>query len=613
MSRDNRNGRKRGYEDNSKTDHHAPKRRRTDRREDANGAPSPIGFKYLEDICKEGVPEDTILGLVSKSERFKALLALEEIRPDLLKLVIRAFRLLCSRNNLVAKNAENLLRSSATVKFWTGTVLSGFIDDMPHSDCWKDENSRICVLNDLTEIFRVLIPTFGESLVNKLPLAQLIVSLDELKEKNLIQDIDDLKKKIQHLKELKNELIRRARSAHDQESEVEPPQSFRELSVIPQAVDLCSKPFLRKNITERKYNDLDHYLDVQFRLLREDFVKPLRDGIKQLTKENNSLEPGAEEKTKRINKISVYKRVTVQYPVCNRKGLLYRIRFNLNHSKVKKVNWERSKRLKFGSLVCLSSDDFKSLVFATIEERNPQDLSVGELDVRFQNVGKEEIAVFVKEREEFVMIESPAYFEAYRHVLEAMKAIKPEEFPFQKYIVECVRNVEAPKYQKERQGEPIPFDFTALCRRSPAKKSKTSKATAACPQEGESQVAGATMTNSSCRLEVARTEEPSFDWPDSKILGFNESQMRAFKLALTKEFAVIQGPPGTGKTYVGLKIARAFLENASIWQNGEGNSPILMVSYTNHALDQFLEGLLPMKGRFKLFSLILSPPREISI
>lgn len=30
-------------------------------------------------------------------------------------------------------------------------------------------------------------------------------------------------------------------------------------------------------------------------------------------------------------------------------------------------------------------------------------------------------------------------------------------------------------------------------------------------------------------------------------LGFNESQMRAFKMAVTKRFAVIQGPPGTGK------------------------------------------------------------------
>ena len=94
------------------------------------------------------------------------------------------------------------------------------------------------------------------------------------------------------------------------------------------------------------------------------------------------------------------------------------------------------------------------------------------------------------------------------------------------------------------------------------------------------------------------TEIPSetFKWPDRESLGFNESQMRAFKLALTKEFAVIHGPPGTGKTFVGLKIAQALLENSSIWNDSGKNSPILMVSYTNHALDQFLEGLLPMLG-----------------
>ena len=79
-------------------------------------------------------------------------------------------------------------------------------------------------------------------------------------------------------------------------------------------------------------------------------------------------------------------------------------------------------------------------------------------------------------------------------------------------------------------------------------------------------------------------------------LGFNDSQLRAFQLALTKRFAIIQGPPGTGKTYVGLKIARVLLDTASLWEDEEERSPILMVSYTNHALDQFLEGLLPMPG-----------------
>ncbi|KAJ7380471.1 NFX1-type zinc finger-containing protein 1 [Desmophyllum pertusum] len=78
-------------------------------------------------------------------------------------------------------------------------------------------------------------------------------------------------------------------------------------------------------------------------------------------------------------------------------------------------------------------------------------------------------------------------------------------------------------------------------------------------------------------------------------LGFDESQMRAFKMALTKRFAVIQGPPGTGKTYVGLKIARVLLQSVTLWQRKEERSPILMVSYTNHALDEFLSGL-PMEG-----------------
>lgn len=35
-------------------------------------------------------------------------------------------------------------------------------------------------------------------------------------------------------------------------------------------------------------------------------------------------------------------------------------------------------------------------------------------------------------------------------------------------------------------------------------------------------------------------------WPNSSLLGLNESQYKALQLALTKELVVIQGPPGTG-------------------------------------------------------------------
>lgn len=78
-------------------------------------------------------------------------------------------------------------------------------------------------------------------------------------------------------------------------------------------------------------------------------------------------------------------------------------------------------------------------------------------------------------------------------------------------------------------------------------------------------------------------------WPTKEDLGLNESQFEAYKLALTHEFAVIQGPPGTGKTYLGVKVAETLLKNL---QTDRKYCLMLVICYTNHALDQFLEHIL---------------------
>lgn len=88
--------------------------------------------------------------------------------------------------------------------------------------------------------------------------------------------------------------------------------------------------------------------------------------------------------------------------------------------------------------------------------------------------------------------------------------------------------------------------------------------------------------------------------------------------ALSRELALIQGPPGTGKTYVGIQVVKALLANTSgnakstdcdsstsagprqaeeadevaPTPHGPCIGPVLIVCFTNHALDQFLEGLL---------------------
>ena len=592
-----------------------PKRRRMNNGEEGQKTghdSKPIGFKALESICREELPEKAVLELTRKAEQFEALLSMDDIRPDLLKLVIISFRMLCSSNNIMTTNAEKILRSTKAKSFLTGTVLSSFINKMAYSG---DNSGVDTVIMDLIAIFLTMIQKLGESIVHSLPIPQLRISLAVLKEKNLIENADDLEKKLQHVTELKDEVIRLAMSGHDQESQLKPPQNFRELSVIPSAADLlCSRPFLRKNITDRRFNDLDHYLDVQFRLLREDFVMPLRDGIKQLTKDKDLLEPTTSN-TRRANDVSVYHGVRVLYPVCNRKGRVFKIKFNQSHSKVRRVKWERSKHLKFGSLLCLSSDDFNTLVFASVENRDPEGLSDGQLEVRFENTEAAEVNRFIESKEKFVMVESDAYFESYRHVLEGLQEINPGEFAFQRYIVECCQDIGPPAYQRHgKEGDEKNNSFTFKFDRGLAKKSPETLVSnhgsstpwlqvasehalgtdSGQPGEGSGELSSDAWTESLDNPDVAK--DKIFNWPDRESLGLNESQMRAFKLALTKEFALIQGPPGTGKTFVGMKIAQALLDNTSLWQDEKGSSPILMVSYTNHALDQFLEGLISNRG-----------------
>ena len=576
----------------------APKRRRA--REDKGYVTWPISFKELEQISRESSPA---LKLISEAERFEALLASEKLsneesNPEFLKLVISAFYLLCSANNLIAENVDRILRSPTAKDFIAGTVLESFINEMPHANHWKDENDRFCTVSNLTVIFVTFLQKFGKDLVYKLPLAQLSTAVKELKELSLVQDVDHLDKKIQQLEELRSEAIRCAKFTNDQKSQGEPPENFRELSVIPQVEDLISRPFLRENITDRRFKDLDHYLDVQFRLLREDFVKPLRDGIHQL-KKGSALEPN-EYKLKRANEIHVYHDVTIQFPVCGRKSRLYKIRFDSSHQKVARVNWDRTKRLKYGTLLCLSADDFNTLLFATVENPDSKELKEGLLEVRFENISSEEVNQFLEEKQIFVMIESPAYFESYRHVLEALKEIN-SEFPFQKQIVECCGDVEPPEYQiQEENDSKFKFHFDGVL---DAKREAYSEL----PELAEQQDFPSIMeivSDASAGVERSLENEiPSalqecqctpndHCWPDKESLGFNESQMRAFKMALTKRLAVIQGPPGTGKTYVGWKIAHVLLQTPSLWEDEKERKPILMVSHTNHALDQFLEGVL---------------------
>ena len=692
-----------------------PKRRRTEielRETFQEKETHPLGYMALKEICDSNCPEDGILELANKSKRFEALLNCTEIRADLMKLIIRAVHL-CALSDQVTQHAEKILRIVIRTKFLL-LHLSSFVRKIQLHSITDDNFQPDDVILQLAETFLVLLQRFRHDIVDTTPIAELSEALEKLKSDVSLQvDTEMLEKKVILVKELRDEIIRRRIESlrkQDDESALEPPEDFRKVSVIPQAADLNvhDKPFLRANIVGGSYIDLEHYLDVQFRLMREDFIIPLRQGIKELRRKDNNRGASIDSDRKHSKDVSVYRNVTVLYPVCSGKGMVYRIRFDWLHRSVRHVKWEKSKQLKFGSLLCLSADDFYNLVFATVENRNPGDLRCGELEVRFEGVQLEKLNEFIKEKKKFDMVESPAFFETYRHVLEGLQKIQPDELPFQEHIVKCNRNVGPPGYESKTNGffvmsditdkeveenniglllhnnmegdnddnqsastedsfrgwvlrkwdsdsdgsEWLPVDPDVLTEcdsasldidvfsmgeseDSPLTSSEDMLFELACKSNldfqdnvlrsvdsnatlnSDSSPSGVQAAPSASNLasddgSEASEESDAFD-PGPEVvniydlelhhesLGFNASQMRAFKIALAKKIAVIQGPPGTGKTYVGQKIARVLLQSASLWQDEEELSPILMVSYTNHALDEFLEGL-PKEGKITIRS-----------
>jgi hypothetical protein len=83
-------------------------------------------------------------------------------------------------------------------------------------------------------------------------------------------------------------------------------------------------------------------------------------------------------------------------------------------------------------------------------------------------------------------------------------------------------------------------------------------------------------------LRLAVVPAPSLSLLSLMLVADSLSLFLSLPRAQTKEVALIHGPPGTGKTFVGLKTMRCLLTNTDTRRRG----PILVVCYTNHALDQ---------------------------
>ena len=80
----------------------------------------------------------------------------------------------------------------------------------------------------------------------------------------------------------------------------------------------------------------------------------------------------------------------------------------------------------------------------------------------------------------------------------------------------------------------------------------------------------------------------------------DEGQLRSFIDGLKSPVHLTQGPPGTGKSYLGVVMVRALMIVRKFWvkvDESVGTPPILVLSYKNHAIDEFLLDLIKADSR----------------
>ena len=172
------------------------------------------------------------------------------------------------------------------------------------------------------------------------------------------------------------------------------------------------------------------------------------------------------------------------------------------------------------------------------------------------NINEQSFKFLAKNLKGLQIFESKAYFESKIHIMKRLQQINTKDLPF--------------------KDELIDVNFTNMKITHPEKGYKYNDSI----------------------INPDKNEYPN----EIKNL-FDESQFNALKMTLNDKISLIQGPPGTGKTHFGAIITDILLQNLNkeninenndnltINRNNDISNPpqILVVCYTNHALDQFIE------------------------
>lgn len=206
----------------------------------------------------------------------------------------------------------------------------------------------------------------------------------------------------------------------------------------------------------------------------------------------------------------------------------------------------------FGNLLCISMNgQFDDVIWTTVAGRDQlqsKQIVLVELCSELNSMlDVDSIEILTDTRGKGVAAESPTYYRAYGPILKALQQQNPNELPFKEELID-VRQTGSPEFFNDSST------IVANCiMRNPPPSDMT------------------------LPLRYIRNLDTIFD----------DSQLNAMENCLGQKIGIIQGPPGTGKTFIGVKLVQLLLSLSS-----KPSGPILVLTYKNHALDEFLKALI---------------------
>ncbi|KAH7335664.1 hypothetical protein B0J17DRAFT_769497 [Rhizoctonia solani] len=382
---------------------------------------------------------------------------------------------------------------------------------------------------------------------------------------------------------------------------------------------LCGdEPYLPPNIFEAPHfhepRSVDRLLDIQFRLLREELTSPIRLAVQLIAEDLKKSKPGQTTLSKLLIAkggryaapataqesvmFSVFTGVEFKPLQLSNRGISAGIEFDTPPGKARSDKpgarmeyWEQvtKKRLSQDGLVALIWKDYignvdiyvgtvassgRDLVESSRGSRSQERVSirVSFFDAKVNVRIVQALQSRRSSNDTRLLIEAPVFYEGIRPFLEALKR-EPELLPFGQYLSLQSKdelsqtNISPPLYSRTPG-----FSYELKDLFKPEAGVRSFKLNTRDPES---------IANARAQLSRSSRLDPS--------------QADAVVDSLTREVALIQGPPGTGKSYTGLELIRVLVKNQI--------APILLVAFTNHALDHMLTGILDAKISNKIIRL----------